>query len=126
MVFDAVTTRTGFAAWWTKEVYVKAGEENKLRLHFGPAYFKELQKAPSEKNRKSVWKVVEAHPEWLDTELVFDLRQDEKGIKLFFEHNGWREYTDMFSQCSFDWTIFLRSLKSYCENGKGKPFPDYL
>lgn len=125
-VYQAVSTRNGLAAWWTTEVFVKTGEEDKLRLHFGPEYFKDLHPGPSEKNRRVVWKCVAAHPEWVNTVLVFDLRPDGQGTKLFFEHNDWKEYTDLFSQCSYDWTIFLRSLKSYCETGKGKPFPDYL
>jgi uncharacterized protein YndB with AHSA1/START domain len=125
-VYQAVTTREGFAAWWTTEVDVKAGEEDKLRLYFGPDYFKELRQVEVLANRRVVWKITQAHPQWMKTELVFNIRPDGKSTQLFFEHNGWKDYTDLYSQCSYDWSIFLRSLKSYVETGKGKPYPDYL
>ena len=125
-VYSAVTTRDGFAAWWTTEVDMKAGEANTLRLHFGPDYVKEIRQVEVLANRRAVWKVVLAHPQWVKTELVFNIRQDGKSTQLFFEHNGWKDYTDLYSQCTYDWSNFLRSLKSYVETGKGKPFPDYL
>lgn len=124
-VYSAVTSREGFAAWWTTDVEVKAGEANTLRLHFGSDYFNEIRQTEALANRRVVWKVVQAHPQWVKTELVFNLRPEGKTTQLFFEHNGWKDYTDLYSQCSYDWSIFLRSLKSYCETGTGKPFPDY-
>ena len=125
-VYQAVTTRDGFAAWWTTEVDVKPGEDDKLRLYFGSDYFKELRQVEVLANRRVVWKVIQAHPQWMKTEIVFNIRPDGKSTQLFFEHNGWKDYTDLYSQCSYDWSIFLRSLKSYCETGKGKPFPDFM
>ena len=110
----------------TTEVDVKPGEDDKLRLYFGSDYFKELRQVEVLANRRVVWKVIQAHPQWMKTEIVFNIRPDGKSTQLFFEHNGWKDYTDLYSQCSYDWSIFLRSLKSYCETGKGKPFPDFM
>ncbi len=123
-VYSAVTSQGGFAAWWTTEV--SAGEGSNLRLHFGPDYFKELRQVETLANRRAVFKVVQGHPQWLKTEIVFNLRPDGKSTQLFFEHNGWKDYTDLYSQCSYDWSIFLRSLKLYCETGTGKPFPNHM
>jgi uncharacterized protein YndB with AHSA1/START domain len=125
-VYSAVTTRAGLAAWWTNDVEDKSASGDALRLHFGPGYFKDLQSKQTLANQRAVWKVVDGDPQWLKTELVFDIRHDAKGTRLFFEHNGWKDYTDLFSQCSYDWSVYLRSLKSYCETGMGKPFPDQL
>ncbi len=125
-IYSAVTTREGFAAWWTTDVEVKAGDESNLRLYFGPDYFKEIKQVEVLANRRAVWKVIAGHPQWVKTELVFNLRHDGKSTQLFFEHNGWKDYTDLYSQCSYDWSIFLRSLKAYCETGTGKPFPDHM
>ncbi len=86
-VYSAVTSRDGFTAWWTNEVH--AGEGNNLRLYFGPDYFKELKQVEVLANRRAVWKVIAGHPQWLKTELVFNLRHDGKSTQLYFEHNGW-------------------------------------
>lgn len=125
-VYDAVTTRDGLAAWWTTEVDVKTGEEDKLRLYFGPDYYKELHRVEVLANRRARYKILAGNPQWLKTELVFDIRPEGHSTRLFFEHNGWKDYTDMYSQCSYDWSLFLRSLKSFAETGTGKPFPDHL
>lgn len=124
-VYRAVSTRDGMAAWWTTEVNAKPGEEDKLRLHFGPDYFKELHRGPSTPGVSCSWTCVAADPQWVGTDIVFRIASEGGVTKLFFEHNGWKDYTDLYSQCSYDWTLFLRSLKSYLEVGKGKPFPDY-
>lgn len=121
-VYDAVTTREGFAAWWTTQVDVKTGEEDKLRMYFGPDYFKELHRVEVLANRRARYKVLAGNPQWLKTEITFDIRPDGHTTKLFFEHNGWKDYTDLYSQCSFDWAVYLQSLKAFTETGTGKPF----
>ncbi len=121
---EAVSTAVGMAAWWTTDVAQQADNPLTLQLHFGPDYFKILRLEARDKNRV-VWKCLQADKEWVNTDIIFNFREDAQGTKLFFEHTGWGAYTDLYSQCSFDWTIFLRSLKAYVEKGKGKPFPDY-
>jgi len=123
-IFDAVTTARGFSSWWTTEASEKPGHPNTLVLKFGPAYHKELEMAGMDKGKFASWRCVVGDKEWIGTDIVFKLKVVESETQLFFEHNGWAEYTDLYSQCSFDWTLFLRSLKSYCETGTGKPFPD--
>lgn len=123
-IAEAVTTAAGMRAWWTTEVDETSASPRTLVLHFGPSYFKELRLM--EQGRTKVrWHVLQADKEWVDTDIVFNFRESDNHVKVFFEHTAWRDYTDLYSQCSFDWTIFLRSLKSWCEKGKGKPFPDY-
>jgi len=122
-VYDAVSTRNGFAAWWTTEVDEKPGE-NKFQLYFGPDYFKELHQVEVLANHKARYKVLAGNPQWLKTEIIFEIRPAGHASKLFFEHNGWKDYTDLYSQCSYDWALYLRSLKAFVETGTGKPFPD--
>ncbi|MEO8405378.1 MAG: hypothetical protein ABI480_12305 [Chitinophagaceae bacterium] len=42
---------------------------------------------------------------------------------LIFHHDDWKEYTAMFAECNYTWGQFLRSLKLYCEIGKGMAWP---
>ncbi len=48
-----------------------------------------------------------------------------KDATLLFHHDNWEAYTQEFASCSFDWALFLRSLKMLCETGKGKPYPGF-
>jgi hypothetical protein len=41
---------------------------------------------------------------------------------LRFTHGAWREMTDFFAACNYNWGFYMRSLKAYCETGKGQPF----
>lgn len=55
------------------------------------------------------------------------IQQQKKGEKvtlLIFHHDDWREYTPMFAECSYTWAQFLKSLKLFCETGKGRPWPN--
>jgi hypothetical protein len=59
------------------------------------------------------------------TTITFELEPHNKGCTLMFHHDNWAAYSQEFASCSFDWALFLRSLKMLCETGKGKPFPDF-
>lgn len=125
-VHAALTTQDGLAAWWTPNVTARPEVGSSASFHFGPTYFKEMKIVTLVPSKEVSWKCTVATEEWLNTDIHFHIRPYEKGVELFFEHNNWRSITEMFSQCSFDWAMFLRSLKSYCETGKGMPYPDYL
>ncbi|GGM93953.1 hypothetical protein GCM10010967_28860 [Dyadobacter beijingensis] len=32
---------------------------------------------------------------------------------------NWRELTEFYQWCNYNWAMFLLSLKDYCEKGKG-------
>jgi hypothetical protein len=51
------------------------------------------------------------------------LQSDNGGTLLVFEHDNWKDYTPMYAECNYTWGQFLRSLKLYCETGKGRPWP---
>ena len=46
----------------------------------------------------------------------------EKG-RIAFKHQGWKEPVEFMHHCSTKWAIFLMSLKSLLETGKGLPNP---
>jgi uncharacterized protein YndB with AHSA1/START domain len=125
-IYSAITTQEGLSSWWTPKVTARPKVDSIASFHFGPSYAKEMKIVKLTPNKEISWKCTSATEEWLDTDLHFFLRPYENGTELFFEHNNWRDFTEMFSQCSFDWAMFLRSLKLYCETGKGKPYPDYV
>ena len=43
---------------------------------------------------------------------------------LLFKHQGWKEQSESMHHCSPKWAVFLMSLKSFVETGKGAPYPN--
>jgi len=144
-VYSAITTSEGLSAWWTPGA--KATEEAGSIAHFpfGVVYFKEMKVLELIQHQKVVWTCTSGAAEWIGTNISFDLKAanehallqsqpelagqmqqqssaDELTL-LAFRHNGWKDYTPMFAECRYTWALFLRSLKLFCETGKGKPYP---
>lgn len=139
-IYDALTSERGLSNWWTRSELLT---ENVIRFHFGPDYFKEMEivrQSPTEIN----WSCIAATEEWIGTTVSFKLKSASKpeilqtnpeiigqfkqnesnSTLLLFSHDNWQKQTQMLAECNYTWAMFLRSLKSYCETGIGKPFPN--
>ena len=122
-VYTALTTIDGLAGWWASDTHGNADEGGTIEFRFGPGGFdmKVTQLVP---NEKVVWEVVEGPEEWVGTEIVWELKQNDTFAIINFAHRGWREEVEFMSHCSTKWAIFLMSLKSLIETGTGQPSPD--
>ena len=121
-VFKALTTQKGLAGWWTRPD--AGGEKPGARLRFifkrgGPT----MEVIELIKGRRVSWRCVAGPDEWLNTVLTFDLSRSGKETVVRFGHRGWREECDFMAHCSCKWALFLLSLKSLLEDGRGTPFP---
>jgi uncharacterized protein YndB with AHSA1/START domain len=123
-VYGALTTQEGLAGWWTPETTARPEVGSVSRFTFAD-YFKEMKVEELKAYSKVKWLCVKAYEDWIGTTITFELEPNKKGSVLFFHHDGWKEYTQEFASCSYDWAIFLRSLKFLCETGKGLPYPDF-
>ena len=123
-VYKALTTLEGLSAWWTDNT---KGESNKvggvIQFRFGAGGFdmKVLELDPA---RHLLWQVVDGPEEWIGTKISFDVRQEADWTIVFFKHQGWKEPVEFMHHCSTKWGVFLLSLKSRLETGKGRPAPD--
>lgn len=124
-VFNAITTQEGLAGWWTPDTIARPEEGTVLKFNFGKDYYKEIRVETLHHYDKVSWLVLQAHQEWIGTAIRFELEAHVKGSVLSFHHDNWKAYTHEFAGCSYAWALFLRSLKLYCETGKGLPFPDF-
>ena len=70
------------------------------------------------------WEVVYGPDEWIGTEVVFELSQEDDFTIVMFAHTGWREAVPFMNHCSTKWATFLMSLKQLVETGTGAPAPD--
>jgi hypothetical protein len=73
-----------------------------------------------------LWQVVDGPEEWLGTKVSFDLKQNGDWTIVLFKHQGWKEPVEFMHHCSTKWAVFLLSLKSLLETGKGAPWPNEI
>ena len=144
-IYSAITTTEGLSGWWTPAATTNAEINSVARFPFGDGYFKEMKIVQLEAHQFVKWICQKGDSEWVGTTLTFKLvTGDEKTLLdshpelagqiqqqktaelitvLIFHHENWKEYTLMFAECSYTWGQFLRSLKLFCETGKGRPWP---
>ncbi|UCG53232.1 MAG: SRPBCC domain-containing protein [Candidatus Latescibacterota bacterium] len=121
-VYRAITEKNGLSSWWTVETVAKPEVNSIAEFRFGDRYYDAMQVLELEPNRRVEWKCLEGDKEWVGTHVVFDLEKKGDQTLLRFFHAEWREPTDFFANCNYHWGYYLRSLKLYCETGKGTPF----
>jgi uncharacterized protein YndB with AHSA1/START domain len=124
-VYKTLATIDGLSGWWTTDTHGESKEGGVIRFRFGKGGFdmKVLELDPS---RCVLWQVVEGPEEWLGTKVSFDISQKDDWTIILFKHAGWREPVEFMHHCSTKWAVFLLSLKSLLETGKGTPWPNEI
>jgi uncharacterized protein YndB with AHSA1/START domain len=144
-VYSAITSQEGLSAWWTPDTNAKAALNSFAHFPFGAGYFKKMKITALKPLELVKWNCTKGAGEWIGTNISFKLlpadkeillnsypemqgqteqQKNDKGTLLLFNHDDWKEYTLMFAECSYTWGQFLKSLKLFCETGKGRPWPD--
>jgi uncharacterized protein YndB with AHSA1/START domain len=124
-VYRALTTRDGLAAWWTSDTRGDSKVGGVLQFRFAAGGF-DMEVLELQPVKRVLWQVVDGPAEWLGTTISFDLRQEGDWTIVFFKHQGWREPVEFMHHCSTKWAVFLLSLKSLLETGKGGPHPSEI
>ncbi|TDC67910.1 SRPBCC domain-containing protein [Actinomadura sp. GC306] len=122
-VYRALTGVDGLADWWTADTRGEGDEVGGvLRFRFGAGGFdmKVLELVPG---KRVLWEVVDGPEEWLGTHVAWDLSEAEEYTVVLFRHEGWKEPVEFMHHCSTKWAVYLLSLKSLIETGKGAPDP---
>jgi hypothetical protein len=124
-VYKALTAIDGLSAWWTTDTQGESKVGGELRFRFGTGGFdmKVLEVDPA---RRVLWQVIDGPEEWIGTRISFDLRQNGDWTIVLFKHEGWKEPVEFMHHCSTKWAVFLLSLKSLHEAGKGAPWPNEI
>jgi hypothetical protein len=55
-----------------------------------------------------------------------NLKQEGDWTIVLFKHQGWKDPVEFMHHCSTKWGVFLLSLKSLLETGKGAPWPNEI
>ena len=123
--YKALTTIEGLSAWWTNDTQ---GEGDKvggvLQFRFGGRGGFDIKVLELHPARRVLWQVIDGPEEWIGTRIRFDLKQDDDFTIVLFKHEGWKEPVEFMHHCSTKWGLFLMSLKSLVETGKGQPSPN--
>jgi uncharacterized protein YndB with AHSA1/START domain len=125
-----VATAQGVAGWWTRDTTgtAKVGGKATVRFHkdgkeIGQMDFEMTRLEP---DREVRWRILAGPPEWVGTDVTFQLAQDGDMTILLFGHRNWKEPVEFMAHCSMKWAVFLLSLRELVETGKGKPSPEDL
>lgn len=127
-VYEALSTTEGIAGWWTTDTTGIAEVGKIIVVKFFSLEGKELGSMDMEvklldQEKKVQWKCTDGPAEWIGTDIVFELQQQEEYTIVIFSHKNWREEVEFKAHCSMKWAIFMLSLKEFIETGKGKPSP---
>jgi Activator of Hsp90 ATPase homolog 1-like protein len=122
-VYKALATREGLSAWWTSNTQGDSKVGGVLQFRFGAGGF-DMEVLGLQPAKRVLWQVIDGPAEWMGTTISFELRQEGDWIVVFFKHQGWREPVEFMHHCSTKWAVFLLSLKSLLETGKGAAWPN--
>lgn len=123
-IFAALSEEKGLAGWWTKDVKASPTVGAIDQFRFGDEGFNDMKVVELSTGKRVKWQCVNGAKEWIGTELTFDLRPENGATVVLFAQRGWKEQVEFMHYCSTKWGIYLLSLKSLCETGKGMPYPN--
>jgi hypothetical protein len=116
--------------WWSGEI---EGDTDKLGAEFTYRY-KDVHRSRQKitefvPGKKIVWHMLDSHlsfvkdkSEWNDTDIVFDISEEQGKTEVRFTHLGLVPQYECYSSCSNAWGSYINdSLRSLITTGKGKP-----
>jgi uncharacterized protein YndB with AHSA1/START domain len=122
VIFEALTTIDGLAAWWTtvKGSGLTGGE---LTFSFGPEARAVMHVDAADRRGSVHWTPVTCVVEdWVGTTVHFDFKEKVPGTtELRFRHAGLTARLECFDDCKNGWDHFIPSLRAYVETGTGNP-----
>lgn len=127
-VYEAIATARGVAGWWTQDTTGSATVGGTVHVRFRHKDGKEIgqmdfEMTRLEPSREVHWRILAGPPEWIGTDVTFQMSQDGDMTILIFGHRNWREPVEFMAHCSTKWAVFLLSLRELVETGKGRPAP---
>lgn len=123
VLFDALTTITGLAAWWNPATGSGAtGGELQFLMNAPEPLVIHVEEATRPTSVR--WTVIDCPflPDWIGTRPTFTITPvDGDTAELVFRHQGLSEDLECFGMCSRSWQHYMTSLRDYLEVGGGSP-----
>jgi len=115
-VYSALTSEEGLSEIWTKKLKVKPEVGFINEFDFDEGYITKFIILELVENSKIVWECIASDEEWIGTKVSFELTGKDNRTTIILKHFDWRERTDFYRWCNYNWAMFLYRLKNYCEN----------
>tara|TARA_R110002020_G_scaffold452549_2_gene666964 strand:+ start:91 stop:501 length:411 start_codon:yes stop_codon:yes gene_type:complete len=115
-VYQALASQNGLGQIWTKKLLVKPEIGFINEFDFDEGYITKFKIVDLVENQKIVWECLASDAEWIGTKVSFGLSEKDSITTVILKHYDWRELTDYYRWCSYNWAMFLYRLKAYCEN----------
>lgn len=126
-VYESLATSEGVNGWWSNHTEGPDGVGSTLKVAFPDAPitfdFEVTEDVPGE---RIAWRCLAGPPEWIETDITFDIQSDEDGnTSVLFGHDGWTTTEESFPFIAFSWAQILPRLKQLTEAGQRNPFFDF-
>ncbi|SEN90269.1 Uncharacterized conserved protein YndB, AHSA1/START domain [Amphibacillus marinus] len=124
LIYQALTTEEGLANVWTNSLSVTNEVNGFSSFYFGGEDRVKVRIIELKPDELVSWECVasDEEPEWIGTTITFELYKQENHAVVELTHAGWQEVSSCYRYCNYNWSMFLQSLKHYCEEGKGAPY----
>ena len=123
-IYALLTTDSGLSKWWTSNTRGAGQVGSIIEFRFGDSGpdFAVIELIPERLVR---WRHSGDVPEdWKGSEVSFELQEEKNQTIVNFNHYNWPRSDAFLAHCSTKWGVFMMSLKSCIETGKGQPWPD--
>ena len=115
IVYEVLTSSKGLGEIWTKKLDVQAKERYINIFDFDEVYLTKIKILRLEPNSTIVWECIASDEQWVGTGVSFELTEKDQITTVVLKHTNWRELTDFYQWCNYNWALFLQRLKIYCE-----------
>jgi hypothetical protein len=122
-VYEALTAKQDLEAWLTPAVQGQPYLNSTFNLAFGGETVN-LKVTKLDSGLWVQWQCTGGEYEWVNTQVDFILESHPEVTIVEFIHSNWQDSSRKFAEWSFNWALYLRSLKRYCESGSGSAYPN--
>jgi hypothetical protein len=81
--------------------------------------FEVTEETPGE---RVAWRCVAGPPEWIGTDLSFDIETADGNTSVLFRQDGWATTEESFPFIAYSWAQILPRLKKLLETGEASPY----
>lgn len=121
-VFEALTTISGLANWWTTQTTGDSKPGGVIQFRFGDMGGPDMKVTAIKPNESVSWECVSGPEDWIGHIFSFHLDTADNKTRVCFEQSGWKETGDFYASCNFSWGRYMESLRQLCQTGKGEAF----
>lgn len=126
-VHGALATSDGVNGWWSNHTEGPDGAGSTMKVAFpdAPITF-DFEVAEDDPGKRVVWHCQSGPPEWVGTDVSFDVQKDDEGnVSVLLAHDGWATTDESFPFIAYSWAQILPRLKRLAETGERAPFFDW-